>query len=97
MDGKANMQFLGSLNKCILKYGSLTPLFTALAIAYDYDVYWKKVNQDPKVRNPKLIFQSEIEHSLLMPFGVIENQKAKVSTASGSGFATDWMSAFEED
>lgn len=97
MDGKANMQFLGSLNKCILKYGSLTPLFEALATAYDYDTYWKKVNRDEKVRNPKLLFQSEIENSLLMPFGVIENQKAKATVSTGSGFHTDWMSAFDED
>lgn len=97
MDGKANLQFLGSLNKCILKYGSLTPLFEALAITYDYDVYWKKVNRDDKIRNPKLLFQSEIENSLLMPFGVIENRKAKVSATVGSGFRTDWMSAFSED
>lgn len=97
MEGKANMQFLNSLNKCILKYGSLTPLFEALATAYDYDTYWKKVNRDEKVRNPKLLFQSEIENSLLMPFGVIENQKARSTVSMGGGFQTNWMSAFEEE
>lgn len=97
MDGKANMQFLGSLNKCILKYGALTPLLEALAITYDYDTYWKKVNRDDSIRNPKLLFQSEIENSLLMPFSVIENQKAKEQKANPQEFTTDWLSVFDND
>lgn len=97
MDGKANMQFLGSLNKCILKYGALTPLLEALAITYDYDTYWKKVNRDDSIRNPKLLFQSEIENSLLMPFSVIENQKAKEQKANLQEFTTDWLSVFDND
>lgn len=97
MEGKANMQFLGSLNKCILKYGALTPLLEALAITYDYDTYWKKVNRDDSIRNPKLLFQSEIENSLLMPFSVIENQKAKEQKANPQEFTTDWLSVFDND
>lgn len=97
MDGKANMQFLGSLNKCILKYGTLTPLLEALAITYDYDTYWKKVNRDDSIRNPKLLFQSEIENALLMPFSVIENQKAKVQKDNAQEFTTDWLSVFDND
>lgn len=97
MDGKANMQFLGSLNKCILKYGTLTPLLEALAITYDYDTYWKKVNRDDSIRNPKLLFQSEIENALLMPFSVIENQKAKVQKDKPQEFSTDWLSVFDND
>lgn len=96
MDGKANMQFLNSLNKCIMKYGSLTPLFEALSIVYDYDTYWKKVSRDGRVRNPKLLFQSEIEQSLLMPFGVIENHKAQGAANTKKEFVMDWRSAFEE-
>ena len=96
MDGKANMQFLNSLNKCIMKYGSLTPLFEALSIVYDYDTYWKKVSRDGRVRNPKLLFQSEIEQSLLMPFGVIENHKAQGTANTKKEFVMDWRSAFEE-
>lgn len=95
MDGKANMQFLNSLNKCIMKYGSLTPLFETLSVIYDYDTYWKKMNRNEKVRNPKLLFQSEIEHSLLMPFGVIENQRAQQQTQQDK-FSRDWLSSFDD-
>ncbi|UWP68542.1 replication initiation protein [Subdoligranulum variabile] len=95
MEGKANMQFLNSLNKCIMKYGSLTLLFETLSTIYDYDTYWKKVNRDDRIRNPKLLFQSEIEHSLLMPFGVIENQKAQQQAGQNNGFTRDWLSSFD--
>lgn len=95
MEGKANMQFLNSLNKCIAKYGSLTPLFETLSVIYDYDTYWKKVNRNDKIRNPKLLFQSEIEQSLLMPFSVVENQKARTQTSTKKETGTDWLSMFE--
>lgn len=95
MEGKANMQFLNSLNKCIAKYGSLTPLFETLSVIYDYDTYWKKVNRNDKIRNPKLLFQSEIEQSLLMPFSVVENQKAKSQKSTKKDAGTDWLSMFE--
>ena len=71
MEGKANMQFLDALNKVIARYESLTILFEAMAVMMDYDTYWKDLMKNPKIKNPKLVFQSEVEKALLMPSAVI--------------------------
>ena len=61
IEGKANMQFVGSLNRVIARYGDLSPLFEALAVTMDYDTYWKELMKNPRIKNPKLVFQTESE------------------------------------
>ena len=55
------MQFLDALNKVIARYESLTPLFEAMSVMMDYDTYWKDLMKNPRIKNPKLVFQSEVE------------------------------------
>jgi len=31
----------------------------------DYDTYWKDLMKNPKIKNPKLVFQSEVEKALV--------------------------------
>lgn len=102
IQGKANMQFLNSLNKCIEKYGGLTGLFKTMAITYDYDTYWANLCRDRKVKNPKAVFQSEIEKALLMPVGFIQNFNARLTQEeqeqkNNTQFKQDWTAAFDDD
>ena len=98
MEGKANMQFLNALNKVIARYESLTPLYEALAVMMDYDTYWKDLMKNPKIKNPKLVFQSEVARALLMPAAVIGEYTARKAQNDPRAVHKeyDWVKAFEE-
>ena len=98
MEGKANMQFLNALNKVIARYESLTPLYEALAVMMDYDTYWKDLMKNPRIKNPKLVFQSEVERALLMPAAVIGEYTARKAQNDPRAVHKeyDWVKAFEE-
>ena len=98
MEGKANMQFLNALNKVIARYESLTPLYEAMAVIMDYDTYWKDLMKNPKIKNPKLVFQSEVERALLMPAAVIGEYTARKAQNDPRAVHKeyDWVKAFEE-
>ena len=100
MDGKANMQFVGSLNRVIARYGDLSPLFEALAVTMDYDTYWKELMKNPRIKNPKLVFQTEIEKALLMPAAVLGEFRARRGQdplgTPVRDKEVDWLKAFEE-
>ena len=98
MEGKANMQFLNALNKVIARYESLTPLYEAMAVMMDYDTYWKDLMKNPKIKNPKLVFQSEVERALLMPAAVIGEYTARKAQNDPRVVHKeyDWVKAFEE-
>lgn len=98
MEGKANMQFLNALNKVIARYESLTPLYEAMAVMMDYDTYWKDLMKNPKIKNPKLVFQSEVERALLMPAAVIGEYTARKAQNDPRSVHKeyDWVKAFEE-
>ena len=100
IEGKANMQFVGSLNRVIARYGDLSPLFEALAVTMDYDTYWKELMKNPRIKNPKLVFQTEIEKALLMPAAVLGEFRARRGQAPlGAPVRdkeVDWLKAFEE-
>ena len=93
MEGKANMQFLNALNKVIARYESLTPLYEAMAVMMDYDTYWKDLMKNPKIKNPKLVFQSEVERALLMPAAVIGEYTARKAQNDPRAVHTeyDWV------
>ena len=100
IEGKANMQFVGSLNRVIARYGDLSPLFEALAVTMDYDTYWKELMKNPRIKNPKLVFQTEIEKALLMPAAVLGEFRARRGQdplgAPVRDKEVDWLTAFEE-
>ena len=98
MEGKANMQFLNALNKVIARYESLTPLYEAMAVMMDYDTYWKDLMKNPKIKNPKLVFQSEVERALLMPAAVIGEYTARKAQNDPRAVHKeyDWVKAFED-
>ena len=100
IEGKANMQFVGSLNRVIARYGDLSPLFEALAVTMDYDTYWKELMKNPRIKNPKLVFQTEIEKALLMPAAVLGEFRARRGQdplgAPVRDIEVDWLKAFEE-
>ena len=100
IEGKANMQFVGSLNRVIARYGDLSPLFEALAVTMDYDTYWKELMKNPRIKNPKLVFQTEIENALLMPAAVLGEFRARRGQdplgAPVRDKEVDWLKAFEE-
>ena len=100
IEGKANMQFVGSLNRVIARYGNLSPLFEALAVTMDYDTYWKELMKNPRIKNPKLVFQTEIEKALLMPAAVLGEFRARRGQdplgAPVRDKEVDWLKAFEE-
>ena len=98
MEGKANMQFLNALNKVIARYESLSPLYEAMAVMMDYDTYWKDLMKNPKIKNPKLVFQSEVERALLMPAAVIGEYTARKAQNDPRAVHKeyDWVKAFEE-
>ena len=98
MEGKANMQFLNALNKVIARYESLTPLYEAMAVMMDYDTYWKDLMKNPKIKNPKLVFQSEVERALLMPAAVIGEYTARKAQNDPRAVHKEynWVKAFEE-
>ena len=100
IEGKSNMQFVGSLNRVIARYGDLSPLFEALAVTMDYDTYWKELMKNPRIKNPKLVFQTEIEKALLMPAAVLGEFRARRGQdplgAPVRDKEVDWLKAFEE-
>ena len=100
IEGKANIQFVGSLNRVIARYGDLSPLFEALAVTMDYDTYWKELMKNPRIKNPKLVFQTEIEKALLMPAAVLGEFRARRGQdplgAPVRDKEVDWLKAFEE-
>ena len=100
MEGKANMQFLDALNKVIARYESLTPLFEAMSVMMDYDTYWKDLMKNPRIKNPKLVFQSEVEKALLMPSAVIGEYTARTAQRD-TGLTLhreyNWTKAFDEE
>ena len=100
IEGKANMQFVGSLNRVIARYGDLSPLFEALAVTMDYDTYWKELMKNPRIKTPKLVFQTEIEKALLMPAAVLGEFRARRGQdplgAPVRDKEVDWLKAFEE-
>ena len=100
IEGKANMQFVGSLNRVIARYGDLSPLFEALAVTMDYDTSWKELMKNPRIKNPKLVFQTEIEKALLMPAAVLGEFRARRGQdplgAPVRDKEVDWLKAFEE-
>ena len=100
IEGKANMQFVGSLNRVIARYGDLSPLFEALAVTMDYDTYWKELMKNPRIKNPKLVFQTEIEKALLMPAAVLGEFRARRGQdplgAPVRDKEVDWLKAFDE-
>ena len=85
MEGKANMQFLNAL-------------YEAMAVMMDYDTYWKDLMKNPKIKNPKLVFQSEVERALLMPAAVIGEYTARKAQNDPRAVHKeyDWVKAFEE-
>ena len=100
MEGKANMQFLDALNKVIARYESLTPLFEAMSVMMDYDTYWKDLMKNPRIKNPKLVFQSEVEKALLMPSAIIGEytaRKAQSDTGHTLHREYNWTKAFDEE
>ena len=100
MEGKANMQFLNPLNKVIARYDGLTLLFEAMAVMMDYDTYWKDLMKNPKIKNPKLVFQSEVEKALLMPSSVIGEYAARKAQNEGDRQPKkeyNWTKAFDEE
>ena len=100
MEGKANMQFLDALNKVIARYESLTILFEAMAVMMDYDTYWKDLMKNPKIKNPKLVFQSEVEKALLMPSAVIGAYTARRDQNDSGRPARkeyNWTKVFDEE
>ena len=100
MEGKANMQFLDALNKVIARYESLTPLFEAMSVMMDYDTYWKDLMKNPRIKNPKLVFQSEVEKALLMPSTIIGEytaRKAQSDTGHTLHREYNWTKAFDEE
>ena len=100
IEGKANMQFVGSLNRVIARYGDLSSLFEALAVTMDYDTYWKELMKNPRIKNPKLVFQTEVEKALLMPAAVLGEFRARRGQdplgAPVRDKDVDWLKAFEE-
>ena len=100
IEGKANMQFVGSLNRVIARYGDLSPLFEALAVTMDYDTYWKELMKNPRIKNPKLVFQTEIEKALLMPAAVLGEFRARRGQdplgAPVRDKEVDWLKSIEE-
>ena len=100
IEGKANMQFVGSLNRVIARYGDLSSLFEALAATMDYDTYWKELMKNPRIKNPKLVFQTEVEKALLMPAAVLGEFRARRGQdplgAPVRDKEVDWLKAFEE-
>ena len=100
IEGKANMQFVGSLNRVIARYGDLSSLFEALAVTMDYDTYWKELMKNPRIKNPKLVFQTEVEKALLMPAAVLGEFRARRGQDPlGEPVRdkdVDWLKAFEE-
>lgn len=100
MEGKANMQFLNPLNKVIARYDGLTLLFEAMAVMMDYDTYWKDLMKNPKIKNPKLVFQSEVEKALLMPSAIIGEYAARKAQNEGDRQPKkeyNWTEAFDEE
>ena len=100
MEGKANMQFLNPLNKVIARYDGLTLLFEAMAVMMDYDTYWKDLMKNPKIKNPKLVFQSEVEKALLMPSAIIGEYAARKAQNEGDCQPKkeyNWTKAFDEE
>lgn len=100
MEGKANMQFLNPLNKVIARYDGLTLLFEAMAVMMDYDTYWKDLMKNPKIKNPKLVFQSEVEKALLMPSAIIGEYAARKAQNEGDHQPKkqyNWTKAFDEE
>ena len=100
LEGKANMQFLDALNKVIARYESLTPLFEAMSVMMDYDTFWKDLMKNPRIKNPKLVFQSEVEKALLLPSAIIGEYTAR-KDQSGTGHTLhreyNWTKAFDEE
>ena len=100
IEGKANMQFVGSLNRVIARYGDLSPLFEALAVTMDYDTYWKELMKNPRIKNHTLVFQTEIEKALLIPAAVLGEFRARRGQdplgAPVRDKEVDWLKAFEE-
>ena len=99
MSGKANMQFVNSLNTVIDKYGSLELLFATLAKKLDYDVFWKECAKSNRIKNAQGLFQTIVEKGLLFPEMVIREgqthqpeKEAKAESWAGGG----WADAFEE-
>ena len=100
MEGKANMQFVNPLNKVIARYDGLTLLFEAMAVMMDYDTYWKDLMKNPKIKNPKLVFQSEVEKALLMPSAIIGEYAARKAQNEGDRQPKkeyNWTKAFDEE
>ena len=100
MQDKANMQFLNALNKVIARYDGLTLLFEAMAVMMDYDTYWKDLMKNPKIKNPKLVFQSEVEKALLMPAAVIGEytaRKAQKENPRTPKKDFNWTKVFDEE
>ena len=100
MEGKANMQFLNPLNKVIARYDGLTLLFEAMAVMMDYDTYWKDLMKNPKIKNPKLVFQSEVEKALLMPSAIIGEYAARKAQNEGDRQPKkeyNWTKAFDDE
>lgn len=99
MDGHANTQFVTPLNRFIERHGSLTELFEMLAHNLDYDIFWKEMARNPNIKNPKALFQSEVEKALLYPEMALrefESHNERVAEPAGKKWKTDWQSAFEE-
>ena len=70
----------------------------AMAVMMDYDTYWKDLMKNPKIKNPKLVFQAEVEKALLMPAAVMAEHNARKekggSQTAKKGFS--WLDAFED-
>ena len=66
----------------------------------DYDTYWKELMKNPRIKNPKLVFQTEIEKALLMPAAVLGEFRARRGQdplgAPVRDKEVDWLKAFEE-
>ena len=81
-------------------FESLTPLFEAMSVMMDYDTYWKDLMKNPRIKNPKLVFQSEVEKALLMPSAIIGEytaRKAQSDTGHTLHREYNWTKAFDEE
>ena len=75
-------------------------LFEAMAVMMDYDTYWKDLMKNPKIKNPKLVFQSEVEKALLMPSAVIGAYTARRDQNDSGRPARkeyNWTKVFDEE
>lgn len=99
--GKANLTYIGALNKVISAYGSLDMWFEAAAHLFDYDVYWSNLAKNKKIRNPRQVFDADVDKALVTGIATIrayDAQKAdtKPLKPKEDAFHRDWNAEFDD-